>query len=175
MGVPPLVAPESGKSKKDKDKNLYCAPFINTELITPLSSKNNFTNESNNLYTIYNNELKGINHGNIIYQHLNINNINSINNGFNNNSNQNNNFNNNYNNRNCNFNGNNFNNKNNNNYNSFNNNNFNNNQYQKNQNNNISQNVIMYKQNWMDKIHLYNQLMNQGYSDSNKEQLRNGI
>ena len=33
---------------------------------------------------------------------------------------------------------------------------------------------MLYKQNWMDKIYLYNQLMSQGYSDNN-EKLRNGI
>ena len=154
MGVPPPVI-----EKKNDDKDLYNAPFINKELKTPLGNKNPLPKEINNYNTIYNNELKGINNGNNIYQNAN---INSINNGLNNN------FNNNKNNNNI--------------YNSFNNNNFNNNNFSNNsfnnknyQNNNPSQDIMQYKQNWLDKINLYNQLMNQGYSDYNKENLRNGI
>ena len=48
----------------------------------------------------------------------------------------------------------------------------NNNIYQSNPNINISQNIISYKMNWMDKINLCNQLMNQGYSDNNKERIQ---
>ena len=161
--------------------DLFSAPLINNIVQTPLGNKNKIPesdkDKSNNKYNIDDEFKKKQNENNNIYNN---NNNRKNNNNFNNNiskslNNQNNNA----------INENSFIQKRNiysdiqnsfNNYNNFNNNMQNNNSiYQYNGNNNISQNIILYKMKWMDKINICNQLMNQGYSDYTIERIKSII
>ena len=157
MDVPPPVINNEGK-------DLFSAPLINNIVQTPLGNTNkmnepNKNNKSNSIYNIDDEFRKIENQNNNNYNnnnnyanrsHIIINQKNNLYNdmGFNNKNNIYNDISNNFNN----------------------NNNFNNSMYQC--KNDLSQNIISYKMNWIDKINLCNHLMNQGYSDNTKERTK---